>query len=144
MLTSKTDATNIKINITNENIVCLNISNFIFSLLLSFVIDLYNFIPLTAIANIAGINNILGNKKFTNEKIVPLVIPSMVTDTAIVYPKQKPLYNTIPNTIGMPITVVPKNHKDTANIIFCITLVFNRLRLFNFSMFFICSIKWFK
>ena len=32
-------------NITSENIVCLIISIFIFSRLLSFIIDLYNFIP---------------------------------------------------------------------------------------------------
>ena len=44
------------ISIKRENRICLTISNFIFSFLLSFIIDLYNFIPLTAIASIAGIN----------------------------------------------------------------------------------------
>lgn len=39
-----------------ENIVCLKISNFMFSFLLSFIIDLYNLIPLIAIANKDGIN----------------------------------------------------------------------------------------
>lgn len=39
-----------------EIIVCLVISIFTVSLLLSLTIDLYNFIPLTANANIHGIN----------------------------------------------------------------------------------------
>ena len=43
------------INIINEKIVCLKISSFMFSFLLSLVIDAYNFIPLTAIAIIHGI-----------------------------------------------------------------------------------------
>ena len=47
---------NIKsISIISEKIVCLTISIFTFSLLLSFIIDLYNFNPLTANANIHGI-----------------------------------------------------------------------------------------
>ena len=43
-------------NITPQKMVCLVISSLIFSLLLSLTIDLYNFIPLTAKANIHGIN----------------------------------------------------------------------------------------
>lgn len=51
-----------KINKVNvQKIVCLVISNFIFSFLLSFTIDLYNFIPLTASDNIHGINNMFCN-----------------------------------------------------------------------------------
>ena len=60
-------------NITIENMVCLMISNFIFSLLLSFVIDLYNLNPLTANANIAGINNIFCNNKLINTNDIPFV-----------------------------------------------------------------------
>ena len=45
------------INIINENTVCLNISILTFSFVLSLIIDLYNFIPLTANASIAGITN---------------------------------------------------------------------------------------
>ena len=55
MYTSTNDAiTNIKSNIIDIN-VCLIISIFIFSLLLSFIIDLYSFIQLTAIHKITGI-----------------------------------------------------------------------------------------
>lgn len=42
------------ITIHNEKMVCLHTSNFMFSFLLSFVIELYNFFPLTAIAKIQG------------------------------------------------------------------------------------------
>lgn len=45
-----------------EKIVCLVISNFMVSLLLSFTIALYNFIPLTASANMHGIKIIFCNK----------------------------------------------------------------------------------
>ena len=41
-----------------ENKVCFIISNLIFSLLLSCIIELCNFIPLTASAIIQGINKI--------------------------------------------------------------------------------------
>lgn len=41
--------------IKSENIVCLITSIFIFSFLLSCMIDLYNFIPLTAKATVQGI-----------------------------------------------------------------------------------------
>ena len=54
----------------------------------------------------------------------------------IVYPKQNPLYATIPKTIGIPITVVPKNHKLSASIRFFIILVFNSspLSILGFSL----------
>lgn len=48
-------------NIAKENIVCLNISIFIVSLLLSFIIELCNLIPLTASEIIHGINKIFCN-----------------------------------------------------------------------------------
>ena len=51
--TYKEDIINI-MNINIENIVCFNICIFIFSLLLSAIISLYNFIPLTDSASIAG------------------------------------------------------------------------------------------
>lgn len=34
--------------------------------------------------------------------ISPFVVPKIDTHVAIVYPKQKPLYKTIPKTIGIP------------------------------------------
>ena len=105
-------------SITIENMVCLTISNFIFSLLLSFVIDLYNLNPLTANANIAGINNTFCNNRLISTNDIPFVNPITVMHTEIVYPKQKPLYSTTPNTTGIPITVVPKTHIRIANIIF--------------------------
>ena len=40
-----------------------------------------------------------------------------ITDD-IVYPMQKPLYNTIPSTIGIPITVDPINHIPIVNFKF--------------------------
>lgn len=54
---TSTNADNSSINNINaQKIVCLVISTFIFSLLLSLTIDLYNFIPLTAKISIHGIN----------------------------------------------------------------------------------------
>ena len=65
-----------KININIENIVCLNISNFIFSLPLSFIIELCNFIPLTASARIAGINMIFCNKIVEAKNNKPFPCPA--------------------------------------------------------------------
>lgn len=114
------------INIINEKIVCLKISNFMFSFLLSFIIDLYSLKPLTASARIAGINNIFCINNVTIEKINPLVSPNTNIDVEIVYPRQNPLYSTIPNTIGIPITVVPKNQITTPKIKFCIIEFLNK------------------
>lgn len=89
-------------NISNENTVCRKISNFTFSFLLSFTIDLYNLNPLTANANIAGINMIFCRNILINTNSIPFPIPIIVTQADIVYPKQNPLYTTIPNTTGIP------------------------------------------
>ena len=53
-VSTKEEAIN-KISIITENIVCLAISTFMFSLLLSFTITLYKFTLLTAIAKSEGI-----------------------------------------------------------------------------------------
>ena len=53
-VSTKEEAIN-KISIITENIVCLAISTYMFSLLLSFTITLYKFTLLTAIAKSAGI-----------------------------------------------------------------------------------------
>jgi hypothetical protein len=71
-------------------------------------LDLYNLNPLTANAKIDGINIIFCSKSKINTNNIPLANPIIVIIADIVYPKQKPLYNIIPNTIGIPITVVPK------------------------------------
>lgn len=57
--------------IKNEINVCLKISNFIFSFLLSCIIELCNFIPLTASVIIQGINKIFCNKIVENKNIIP-------------------------------------------------------------------------
>ena len=53
--------------------------------------------------------------------------PTPITDiiVAIEYPKQKPLYIIIPNTMGIPITVVPKNHNVSAKIKFSFIVIFS-------------------
>lgn len=90
------------ISITTENTVCLAISIFIFSFLLSFTIDLYNLNPLTAKAKIAGIKIIFCSNIEISMKLNPFDNPITLINVDIVYPKQNPLYNTIPKTIGIP------------------------------------------
>ena len=72
---SITDDSNNNINIIKENIVCLTISNFMFSFLLSLIIDLYNLNPLTAKANVAGIKIKFCSTKLNNVKSIPFPIP---------------------------------------------------------------------
>ena len=100
-LSIKDDIIN-NINITIENIVCLIISNLIFCFLLSLIIDLYNLNPLTPKANIAGIKIKFCNNAEINININPFEKPMVLIKVAIVYPKQNPLYKTIPKTIGNP------------------------------------------
>ena len=118
------------INIKIEKTVCLNISNFMLSFLLSFTIDLYNLNPLTAIAIIAGINIIFCKNKADNVNISPPCTPIILIHAEIVYPNINPLYNINPKTIGNPITVVPKNHIMLATIILFIIVCFNNSALF--------------
>ena len=63
------------INKNPENNVCLNISSFIFSLLLSFIIELCSLIPLTASAIIHGINKIFWNRTAENKNNIPFPVP---------------------------------------------------------------------
>ncbi len=71
-------------SIIKENTVCLIISILMFSLFLSFIMDLYSLNPLTAKANIAGIHRIFcsNNKISTNH--IPCGSPRIVTQTAMV------------------------------------------------------------
>ena len=71
-------------NMIKEKIVCLTTSIFTFSLFLSFIIDLYNLKPLTANANIAGINNIFCNNNKMNTNHIPCGNPTTVMHAAIV------------------------------------------------------------
>lgn len=100
----------------NENIVCLSISIFIFSLVLSFIIDLYSLIPLIANANNTGINIIFC--KSIDEKInfAPLFAPSVAIMLDILYPRLNPLKHITPYTTNIPITVSPANHRLSASI----------------------------
>ena len=90
--------------------VCLISSNFIFSFLLSFVIDLYSFIPLTASAIMLGIYMRFCNNILVAIKIIPFQLPNVLIIIEIVYPTQNPFAVTIPITIGIPTTVDPVNH----------------------------------
>lgn len=131
-------------NIIAENIVCLSTSIFILSLFLSFTIDLYSLNPLTPIAIMLGMNIIFCNTSVINMNDIPFPIPIIDIIVDIVYPKQNPLYNIIPNTIGIPITVVPKNHSVIANIMFSIIVVFRTFMFSRFSVFFSFSMKLFR
>lgn len=72
------DAATNKIAINAENIVCLNISTFMFSFLLSFMIDLYNFIPLTPSANTHGMYIIFCNNNDAMQNQIPLNIGNVI------------------------------------------------------------------
>ena len=85
-----------------QKIVCLTISIFIFSFLLSLLIDLYNLNPLTLIAIITGIKIIFCNNKLLIVKANPLEMPKTLIKADIVYPRQNPLYIIIPKTTGIP------------------------------------------
>ena len=75
---TSTNEEKIKINnINKEIIVCLKISNFIFSLLLSFIIELCNFIPLTAKTIMHGINNIFCRRTVEIKNRIPF--PNSIT-----------------------------------------------------------------
>ena len=125
----------------SENIVCLNISIFIVSFFLSFTIDLYSLNPLTAIAIVAGIISIFCKNIELKINVIPCCIPNIFIKIEIVYPKQNPLYIIIPNTIGIPITVVPKNQIISANNTYENILFFNSSMEFIFWLFFNVSIN---
>ena len=91
-----------KNNITNENIVCLIISTFMFSLLLFFIIELCNFIPLTAKLTIQGIKNRFCNISVETKNNIPFQVPQDNIIEEIVYPKQNPLKPIIKYTIDIP------------------------------------------
>lgn len=76
MYVSTKDEAISKININVEKIVCLTISNLIFSFLLSFIIELYNFTPLTANANVPGITIKFCKNKLEKQNIIPFPNPN--------------------------------------------------------------------
>ena len=65
------------IPINEEKTICLNISIFIFSLLLSLTIDLYNLNPLTASASIQGIYIKFCKKIAEKANMIPLPFPNV-------------------------------------------------------------------
>ena len=71
--------------------VCLIISNLMFSFLLSCIIELYTFIPLTVSAIIHGIDIIFFRNIFIKNNITPFPVPKTNTIDEIVYPRQNPL-----------------------------------------------------
>ena len=81
--------------INSENSVCLKISTFIFSFLLSFIMELCNLIPLTASESMHGTNNIVCNNNEVPINKSPLPNPRNAIPDAIVYPKTNPLKITI-------------------------------------------------
>ena len=95
MYVSKMDDTINKINMNTQNKLCLTISLFIFSFLLSCIIDLYTFIPLTASAIVQGIVIISFRSIEDIEKIIPSPVPNTNIIAETVYPKQNPLKHTI-------------------------------------------------
>lgn len=111
---SAKDAINSIILTIAEKQVCLNISSFMLSRLLSFIIDLYNLIPLIAIAKIAGISIMFCISIDENMKIVPLLIPKDAIILEMLYPKQNPLKHIAPYKANIPTTVSPANHNNNA------------------------------
>lgn len=73
-----------------EKIVCLNISSFMFSLPLSFIIDLYSLIPLIESANRTGIKIMFWRSMDDMINTVPFFAPSVATMQDILYPSVKP------------------------------------------------------
>ena len=70
--------------IINEIILCLKIEIFIFSFLLSFTIDVYNFMLLTPKIIIAGMNIAFWRNIVINTNIIPFTFPSVNIQDAIV------------------------------------------------------------
>ena len=81
--TSINDDTTNAPNIISEKKVCLYISAFKFSFLLSFIIDLYNFIPLTEIASNVGINIMFWKSNDVIPKAIPFPVPNIATEDDI-------------------------------------------------------------
>lgn len=81
---SKKEAITRKISIITENKVCLIISPLIFSFLLSFNIDLYNLIPLTANANIQGIKIRFCTNIAVTKNRLPFPTPRIAINAEIV------------------------------------------------------------
>ena len=125
MYVSINEEINNKTKTNNEKIVCLKISNLIFSFRLSFIIDLYSFIPLTANAMIQGIKMRFCNNKVDAKNNIPFPVPHIAIAEEMVYPKQKPLNATIPMTNGIPITVEPANHMKSTKITLLVIDFFN-------------------
>lgn len=75
------------------------------------MISLYNFIPLTDSASIAGMYIILWNNIVDAINISPFPVPRVAIIEDIVYPMLYPLYPITAYIKGKPITVEPNNHR---------------------------------
>lgn len=85
-----------------------------FSLVFSFIIDLYNLIPLIASANNIGINIMFCGSIDVNINIIPCFVPSVAIILDILNPKVNPRIATTAYTTNIPITVRPANHNKSA------------------------------
>jgi len=113
-----------------------------FSLFLSFIVDLYIFIELTVNANIHGIAIIFCN----NIELIANIIPFPFSNTAIIadieYPIHIPLYPKQPYTNGIPIIVDPEIQIITANFrLDIIEFINNFFVSIWYSLFFIVCIN---
>lgn len=97
-------------------IACLINSFFIFSLSLSFAIDLYNLILLTPNAKIAGMNIKFCKHNPNMQNKIPENFPRLIEKVPIVNPKHNPLYRINNITIGIPTIVVPAIHIKLAKV----------------------------
>ena len=96
----------IEINISITNLIP---SYLIFSLRLSFIIDLKLFIPLTAKKKIAGNSNILLKNIIDVTSISPFPVPITAIAPDIVYPIENPLFKIIKYIPGLPMIDTPRN-----------------------------------
>lgn len=112
-VSTKDAKSNIALTIAQKH-VCLKISNFMLSRLLSFIIDLYNLIPLIDKAKIVGISIMFCNNIEEKINMLPFFIPKVAMALAALYPKQNPLKPIAPYTTNTPITVSPANHNNNA------------------------------
>ena len=80
------------------------------------MIDLYSLIQLTVMQITTGINIRFCRNTVVKRNINPFCTPKEAIMLDTVYPIQNPLNRTIPNMIGIPITVDPINHMVKINI----------------------------
>ena len=88
-----------------QKIVCPISSFLIFSIFLSFIIALYNLVPLTPSAIKHGIAIKFCKSILLIAKMLPLFTPKIEIKADIVYPKQNPLKHIIMYTVELRIQI---------------------------------------